>query len=206
MNKKYNYLYLKLREIKHPLKICGSDSINQPIFFRNDEECPINYINDKNDTCDSTKSNCLFSNISYSNQNINGLIAIDINTTNDNFEIISYISKPNNYIYNNYENIFTIKSRIKNINIISLIGVFVFTVLIYLLIDNKYEHWTYIFYSIFLLLSIILIICYLLAISWIKDTNSIFEDLNLSEYKMKDRFYNIESYFYNSFYTICYII
>ena len=71
MNKKYNYLYLKVRKIKYSLKICGSDSINQPIFFRNDEECPINYINDKNDTCDSTKNNCLFSNISYSNQNTN---------------------------------------------------------------------------------------------------------------------------------------
>ncbi len=193
MNKKYNYLYLKLREVKYPLKICGSDSINQPIFFRNDEECPINYINDKNNTCDSTKSNCLFSNISYSNQNINGLIAIDINTTNDNFEIISYISKSNNYIYNNYENIFTIKSRIKIINIISLIMIILCIPFLFILLDNKsHEHLTYISYFIFLLLSILLIICYLLAISWIKETNSIFEDLNLSEYKMKDRFYNIE--------------
>ena len=51
---------------------------------------------------------------------------------------------------------------------------------------------TYISYFIFFSLSVLLIISFLLAISWIKETNSIFEELNLPQYKMKDRFYNIQ--------------
>ena len=196
MNKKYNYLYLKLREVKYPLKICGTDSKNQPMFSRNDEECPINDINyTDNVYCETNEKNCLnisSSSFRYSNNNISGLIAIDINTTNDNFEIISYTSKSNNYIYNNYESIFTIKSRIKIINKISLITIILCIPFLIILSYYKYKNLTYISYFIFLLLSILLIICFLLAISWIKETNSIFEDLNLSEYKMKNRFYNIE--------------
>ena len=37
MNKKYNYLYLKVRKIKHSLKICGSDSNNNSIYFKKNE-------------------------------------------------------------------------------------------------------------------------------------------------------------------------
>ena len=80
MNKKYNYLYLKLREIKYPLKICGRDSNNLPIFFRNDEECPINFINfSNNNDSNSTDNNYIFSNLNYSNNNTNGSIIIDVN-------------------------------------------------------------------------------------------------------------------------------
>ena len=211
MNKKYNYLYLKLREIKYPLKICGRDSNNLPIFFRNDEECPINFINfANNNDSNSTDNNYIFSNLNYSNNNTNGSIVIDVNYINEKIEIISYYSS-NSYIYNNYENIFTIKSRIKLINIISLIIIILcipflifilsIPIFIYILPHNNYynRNLTYISYFIFFSLSVLLIISFLLAISWIKETNSIFEDLNLPQYKMKDRFYNIQ------FVNLCFI-
>jgi hypothetical protein len=78
MKKKYNFPYLKGREgkIKNFLKICGSDSKNNPIYFKKNEECPINYINyTNNKLCESNEKNCLnissSSSFRYSNHNIN---------------------------------------------------------------------------------------------------------------------------------------
>jgi len=205
MEKKYNYVYLKSRghKMENSLKKCGNDYFNNIIYFKKNEECPINYINLKNVSCGENEKNCLnisSSSINYSNNNTNGEIIIDINSTNENNLSISYISNSNNYIYNNYKSIFNIKSRIRIINIISLIIIilsipfFIFILSIPFLKISccKKKCLTYISYIIFFILSIVLIIFFLLVISWIKENNLILEDLNLSKYKIKNRFYNIQ--------------
>ena len=204
MEKKYNYVYLKSRghKMENSLKKCGNDYYNNIIYFKKNEECPINYINLKNVSCGENEKNCLnilSSSINYSNNNTNGEIIIDINSTNENNLSISYISNSNNYIYNNYKSIFNIKSRIRIINIISFIIIilsipfFIFILSIpFLKINYKKKYLTYISYIIFFILSIVLIIFFLLVISWIKENNLILEDLNLSKYKIKNRFYNIQ--------------
>ena len=196
MEKKYNYVYLKSRghKMENSLKKCGNDYFNNIIYFKKNEECPINYINLKNVSCGENEKNCLnilSSSINYSNNNTNGEIIIDINSTNENNLSISYISNSNNYIYNNYESIFNIKSRIRIINIISLI-IIILSIPFLKISCCKKKCLTYIPYIIFFILSFGLIICFLLIISWIKENNLILEDLNLSKYKIKNRFYIIQ--------------
>ena len=95
MNKTFNFPYLKVRQNKDDYdKNCGTDTFYNSIYFKFDEECPINFINySLTNICDEQKwsGKCLQITPSY--------FLIYSNDTSDDYYYYDYYDYYNNYDY-----------------------------------------------------------------------------------------------------------
>ena len=193
MDEKYNLLYLNSRtKNQNYEKKCGNN-----IYFKEIEECPINYVNLSKEYEPNEKyitlniSDSVF--FEFSNDYINNKIIVDIyyNKSSNNLKIENYYSDCE-FSTKDGQMVISINSRLKYNNIAILIIFIFYIALIIVVIFNKNIHVFYVCYFILIIFSITLIILCSLGIVWRKEVNSLLPYLGCSDYDISKRIFNIE--------------